>query len=97
VEVAVAVIQSLQGELSSNTVNAPMVPPEVLKKLAPFLTVATGLGKVAVQLVAETGFSGTPCLPDAAVSSRSLFSLCVALSPHWPRGSERWLSACDRD
>ena len=58
IEVAEAVVQSLKGELSSNTVNAPMVAPEVLKELQPFITLAQGLGKTAVQLVAETGFSG---------------------------------------
>jgi hypothetical protein len=57
------VLKSLQGQLSSNTVNAPMVAPEVLKELAPFISLARGLGKVAVQLVAETGFSGA--FPDS--------------------------------
>jgi D-3-phosphoglycerate dehydrogenase / 2-oxoglutarate reductase len=58
IEVAEAVAQSLAGELSSNTVNAPMVAPEVLKELQPYITLAQGLGKTAVQLVAETGISG---------------------------------------
>lgn len=30
----------LQGELTSSVVNAPMVPPEVLKELAPFVDLA---------------------------------------------------------
>lgn len=29
-----------QGELTSSVVNAPMVPPEVLKELAPFVDLA---------------------------------------------------------
>lgn len=37
--------------------NAPMVPAEVLRELAPFVNLAQGLGRAAVQLVAETGFS----------------------------------------
>lgn len=57
-EVADAVVQSLRGELSSNTVNAPMVPPETLKELQPFITLAQGLGKTSVQLIAEHGFAG---------------------------------------
>lgn len=65
VEVADAVVQSLRGELSSNTVNAPMVPPETLKELQPFITLAQGLGKTAVQLIAEHGFSGAPPPPMA--------------------------------
>jgi len=49
---------ALRGELSSNTVNAPMVPAEVLAELQPYIVLAQGLGKVAVQLVAEQGFNG---------------------------------------
>ena len=64
VEVAEAVVQSLRGELSSNTVNAPMVPPETLKELQPFITLAQGLGKTAVQLISEHGFAGTPPPPS---------------------------------
>jgi hypothetical protein len=70
IEVAEAVIQSLRGELSANTVNAPMVAPEVLKELQPFITLARGLGKTAVQLVAETGFTGAyHCTHASACSS----------------------------
>jgi len=52
-----AVAEALAGKLSANAVNAPMVAPEVLRELAPFVTLAEGLGKAAVQLVADTGFS----------------------------------------
>ena len=60
IEVAEAVLQSLKGELSSNTVNAPMVPAETLVELQPYITLSKGLGKTAVQLVAEQGFAGAP-------------------------------------
>lgn len=58
IEVAEAVLQALRGELSSNTVNAPMVAPEVLKELQPFIALAQGLGKTAVQLVGDGGIGG---------------------------------------
>ncbi|KAF6266588.1 D-isomer specific 2-hydroxyacid dehydrogenase [Scenedesmus sp. NREL 46B-D3] len=56
-EVAEAVIDALQGKLSTTAVNAPLVSAEVLKELAPFVTLAEGLGKAAVTLVADQGFS----------------------------------------
>jgi hypothetical protein len=51
-EVAEAVIDALQGKLSTTAVNAPLVSAEVLKELAPFVTLAEGLGKVRVGVVA---------------------------------------------
>eukprot|EP00882_Tetradesmus_deserticola_P003397 GHRQ01003593.1.p1 GENE.GHRQ01003593.1~~GHRQ01003593.1.p1 ORF type:complete len:538 (+),score=268.66 GHRQ01003593.1:261-1874(+) len=56
-EVAEAVIDALQGKLSTTAVNAPLVSAEVLKELAPFVTLAEGLGKAAVTLVADQGFT----------------------------------------
>ncbi|KAM0001215.1 putative phosphoglycerate dehydrogenase [Helianthus debilis subsp. tardiflorus] len=56
VEIAEAVVGALQGELSATAVNAPMVPPEVLSELAPYVTLAEKLGRLAVQLV--SGGSG---------------------------------------
>lgn len=56
-EIAEAVISALKGELTSSVVNAPMVAPEVLKELQPFVTLAEGLGRAAVQLVADSGFT----------------------------------------
>lgn len=47
-EVAEAVIDALQGKLAATAVNAPMVSAEVLKELAPFVTLAEALGKVGV-------------------------------------------------
>ncbi|KAI7733283.1 hypothetical protein M8C21_033701 [Ambrosia artemisiifolia] len=56
VEIAEAVVGALQGQLSATAVNAPMVPPEVLSELAPYVTLAEKLGRLAVQLV--SGGSG---------------------------------------
>ncbi|KAI8110031.1 hypothetical protein M9435_001711 [Picochlorum sp. BPE23] len=56
-EIAEAVMGALKGELTSSVVNAPMVAPEVLKELQPFVTLSTGLGRAAVQLVSDHGFS----------------------------------------
>lgn len=41
----------MQGELSATAVNAPMVAPEVLSELAPYVVLAEKLGRLAVQLV----------------------------------------------
>ncbi|KAJ1409980.1 S-adenosyl-L-homocysteine hydrolase, NAD binding domain [Sesbania bispinosa] len=51
IEIAEAVIGALNGELSATAVNAPMVAPEVLSELAPYVVLAEKLGKLAVQLV----------------------------------------------
>ncbi|KAI3802801.1 hypothetical protein L1987_30944 [Smallanthus sonchifolius] len=56
VEIAEAVVGALQGELSATAVNAPMVPPQVLSELAPYVALAEKLGRLAVQLV--SGGSG---------------------------------------
>lgn len=56
-EIAEAVMGALKGELTSSVVNAPMVAPEVLKELQPFVSLSNGLGRAAVQLVADSGFS----------------------------------------
>ncbi len=37
--------------------NAPMVAPEVLRELQPYVGLADGLGRAAVQLVEDSGFS----------------------------------------
>ncbi len=51
-EVVEAVVDALQGKLSPNAVNAPMVPAAILKELEPFIELAQGLGRAAVGLVA---------------------------------------------
>lgn len=56
IEIAEAVVGALNGELSATAVNAPMVPPEVLSELTPYVALAEKLGKLAVQLV--SGGSG---------------------------------------
>ncbi|XP_042495338.1 D-3-phosphoglycerate dehydrogenase 1, chloroplastic-like [Macadamia integrifolia] len=52
IEIAEAVVGALKGELSATAVNAPMVPPEVLSELSPYVVLAEKLGRMAVQLVA---------------------------------------------
>lgn len=54
IEIVDAVIDALNGKLSQNAVNAPMVPAEILKELQPFISLAQGLGRAAVSLAAET-------------------------------------------
>lgn len=56
-EIAEAVLGALRGELTSSVVNAPMVAPEVLRELQPFVSLANGLGRAAVQLVGTQGFT----------------------------------------
>ncbi|XP_022956179.1 D-3-phosphoglycerate dehydrogenase 1, chloroplastic-like [Cucurbita moschata] len=51
IEIAEAVVGALNGELSATAVNAPMVAPEVLTELAPYVILAEKLGRLAVQLV----------------------------------------------
>ncbi|PIN11782.1 D-3-phosphoglycerate dehydrogenase, D-isomer-specific 2-hydroxy acid dehydrogenase superfamily [Handroanthus impetiginosus] len=68
VEIAEAVVGALKGELSATAVNAPMVPPEVLSELAPYVTLAEKLGRLAVQLVA--GGSGIQSVKVVYSSSR---------------------------
>lgn len=51
IEIAEAVLGALKGELSATAVNAPMVAPEVLSELAPYVILAEKLGRLAVQLV----------------------------------------------
>ncbi|XP_078162843.1 D-3-phosphoglycerate dehydrogenase 3, chloroplastic-like [Carex rostrata] len=58
-EVAEAVVGALKGELAATAVNAPMIPPEVVTELLPYVTLAEKLGRLAVQLVAgNTGIKG---------------------------------------
>jgi D-3-phosphoglycerate dehydrogenase len=54
IEVVEAVVDALQGKLTPNAVNAPMVPAEILKELRPYISLAEGLGRAAVSLVSET-------------------------------------------
>ncbi|OIW04983.1 hypothetical protein TanjilG_24455 [Lupinus angustifolius] len=56
IEIAEAVVGALKGELSATAVNAPMVSPEVISELAPYVLLAEKLGRLGVQLV--SGGSG---------------------------------------
>ncbi|KAG9137640.1 hypothetical protein Leryth_011375 [Lithospermum erythrorhizon] len=69
VEIAEAVVGALNGELSATAVNAPMVPPEVLSELAPYVILAEKLGRLAVQLV--TGGSGVQSVKVVYKSARN--------------------------
>ena len=51
--------------MAATAVNAPMMPPEVLKELQPYVALAAGLGRTAVQLVAETGFTDVSITYDS--------------------------------
>ncbi|KAJ4958082.1 hypothetical protein NE237_025193 [Protea cynaroides] len=66
IEIAEAVVGALKGELSATAVNAPMVPPEVLSELSPYVVLAEKLGRMAVQLV-----SGGAGIKSAKVVYRS--------------------------
>ena len=57
VEVAEQVLAVLRGEPARNTVNAPLLAPEVHAVVAPYLPVATVLGKLLTHL-AEAQFVG---------------------------------------
>jgi D-3-phosphoglycerate dehydrogenase len=69
IEIAEAVVGALKGELSATSVNAPMVPAEVLSELAPYLQLAEKLARLAVQLVAGGG--GVKSVKVTYASARS--------------------------
>lgn len=69
VEIAEAVVGALKGELSATAVNAPMVSPEALSELAPYVTLTENLGRVAVQLLSGAG--GIKDVKVTYVSGRS--------------------------
>lgn len=69
-EVAEAVLGALKGEAVSSIVNAPMIAPELLTDMLPYMELAEKLARVAVQ-VAPAGldnvrivYEGKPALPD---------------------------------
>ncbi|XP_010556000.1 PREDICTED: D-3-phosphoglycerate dehydrogenase 3, chloroplastic [Tarenaya hassleriana] len=69
IEIVEAVVGALKGELAATAVNAPMVPPEVLKELKPYVELAEKVGRLAVQLV--TGGSGVKTVRVTYASSRA--------------------------
>ncbi|EMS51685.1 D-3-phosphoglycerate dehydrogenase, chloroplastic [Triticum urartu] len=67
IEIAEAVGGALRGELTATAVNAPMVPAEVMSELAPYVSLAEKLGRLAVQLVAgESGIKGVKVVYTSA-------------------------------
>ncbi|HBY95791.1 MAG: phosphoglycerate dehydrogenase [Ardenticatenaceae bacterium] len=50
IEIAQAVLAALQGDLVASAVNAPMVSPETLASLAPYVDLAERLARLAIQL-----------------------------------------------
>ncbi|XP_073008124.1 D-3-phosphoglycerate dehydrogenase 1, chloroplastic-like [Typha latifolia] len=67
IEIAEAVVGALKGELSATAVNAPMVPPEVLAELSPYVVLAEKLGRLAVQLVSgRSGIHGVKIIYSSA-------------------------------
>lgn len=67
IEIAEAVVGALRGELSATAVNAPMVPAAVLSELAPYVSLAEKLGRLAIQLVAgESGIKGVKVVYTSA-------------------------------
>ena len=76
----------LQGELAPTAVNAPMVPAAVLKELQPFVTLAAGLGRTAVQVClmphASCSCLAPHWLPAQVLSTPlGLTPLCTYLIP----------------
>ncbi|XP_022772215.1 D-3-phosphoglycerate dehydrogenase 3, chloroplastic-like [Durio zibethinus] len=67
-EIAEAVVGALKGELAATAVNAPMVPPQVMSELAPFVSLTEKLGRLALQLVA--GGSGVKFVKVTYASAR---------------------------
>ena len=71
VEIAEAVVGALNGELSATAVNAPMVSPEALSELAPYVALTEKLGRIAVQLVSSSGHQGIKDVKATYTSGRS--------------------------
>ena len=57
IEAAEQVLAVLDGQPARNTVNAPFVPPEVHAILAPYVPVASMVGRLLTNLAAESGAS----------------------------------------
>ena len=80
IEVVEAVVEALAGKLSANAVNAPMVAPEVLKELQPYVTLAEGLGKVRrARRDAGGGCRGLGCAGGWGVPGDARVCACVCV------------------
>ncbi|GBG68532.1 hypothetical protein CBR_g3076 [Chara braunii] len=66
IEIAEAVINGLQGTLSSTAVNAPMIPSDLIAELEPYTVLAQRLGRIAVSLV-----GGTKGIRDVTITYRT--------------------------
>jgi D-3-phosphoglycerate dehydrogenase / 2-oxoglutarate reductase len=69
-EIAEAVLGALKGEAVASAVNAPMIAPELLLEMRPYMQLAERLARMAVQLdpgglgEVRVIYEGRPALPD---------------------------------
>jgi D-3-phosphoglycerate dehydrogenase len=77
VDVAEQVVAVLNGQSARYAVNAPLIPPETLSVLAPFLEVASGVGKVVAQL-AEGQMSSINIGYDGEIANYDVTALKAA-------------------
>ena len=87
IEAAEQVMAVLRGEPARNTVNAPFLPPEVHAVLAPYLPVASLIGKLLTNIIdgqvlgVEIGYQGEIAQHDTAIlKSAVLMGLLTPLS-----------------
>ena len=78
VEAAEQVLAVLRGEPALSTVNAPFIPPEVHAVLAPFVRVATVVGKLLSSL-AEGGFVGLTIRYEGEITQHETATLKAAV------------------
>lgn len=78
VEAAEQVLAVLDGEPARNTVNAPFVPPEVHAVLAPYIRVASLLGKLLTHL-AEGQFVGVTIRYEGEITQHETGTLKAAV------------------
>ena len=78
IEASEQVLAVLNGEPARNTVNAPFVPPEVHAVLAPFIPVATVVGKLLTHL-AEGQFLGITISYEGEIAKHDTRSLQAAV------------------
>jgi D-3-phosphoglycerate dehydrogenase len=78
VDVAEQVVAVLQGQPVRYAVNAPLIPPEVLSVLAPYIEVASAVGRVVAQL-AEGQMSSIDIGYDGEIANYDLTALKAAV------------------
>ena len=78
IEAAAQVLAVLNGERARNTVNAPFVAPEVHAVLAPYMPVATVVGKLLTHL-AEGQFLGITISYEGEIAQHDTRSLQAAV------------------